>query len=57
MKVKMLVSIAGPRFCVEPGGIYQCGDAEGARLIAAGFATPWSKKIERTVQPLPPETR
>lgn len=36
----MLVGLSGPAFTRNPGDDHECDDAEGKRLIAAGYATP-----------------
>lgn len=36
----MLVGLSGPAFTRNPGDEHECDDAEGKRLIAAGYATP-----------------
>jgi hypothetical protein len=38
VKVKYLVSMAGTHFVRSPGDPGEVDDAEGARLVAAGFA-------------------
>lgn len=50
MKIKMLVSMAGPAISLNVGDEHECDDAEAMRLIAAGFAVPVSEMtIERAV--------
>ena len=34
----MLAGLSGPAICLQPGDEHDFDDAEGARLIAAGFA-------------------
>lgn len=36
--VRMLQSMAGVRFALAPGDIYECSIAEAERLIERGFA-------------------
>jgi hypothetical protein len=51
MRVKMLVTLVGHSFAVEPGCEHICSDAEAARLIVAGFAVPVSEiTLERAVK-------
>lgn len=58
MKVKVLVSMAGKGFALEPGDPYDCGEAEAKRLMDAGYAVPWAeKKVERAVRRVPAEKR
>lgn len=65
MRVKMLVCMVGPKIALDPGDEYICGDAEGARLIAAGYAAPVipvtvalaAPKLERAVKPKSREAR
>ena len=57
MKIKMLTSLAGADFVLSRGEeTDRFGDAEAARLIAAGFAEP-VEAIERAVKRGPYEKR
>ncbi|MFG1432343.1 hypothetical protein V5F44_11150 [Xanthobacter sp. V2C-8] len=55
MKIKMLVSIAGPDFALSSGDeTERFGDAEAARLVAAGYAIPIAEpKVERATRKAP----
>jgi hypothetical protein len=44
VKITMLVSLAGESFAVNAGDLYECDQAEAARMIAAGFAEPVASK-------------
>jgi hypothetical protein len=69
MRVKMLVCMVGPKIALDPGDEYICGDAEAARLVAAGYAAPVvsvpvavavaevAPKLERAVKPKSREAR
>lgn len=49
-KVQMLVGLSSPTRYYEPGDIYECDEAEAARLIGARYAVPAAeRKIERAV--------
>jgi hypothetical protein len=48
MKIKVLVSLAGDRFAVNPGDVVSVDDDEGQRLVAAGFARALSDKAKET---------
>ena len=55
MKIKYTTCVAGADFCRNPGDVADVDDAEGARLVAAGFAKPvktTAAKVETaTVKP------
>lgn len=55
MKIKMLVSIAGPDFALSPGEeTERFSDAEAARLVEAGYAAPVVEpKLERATLKTP----
>lgn len=54
----MLVGLSGPTKYYEPGDIYECDDAEAARLICARYAIPVVEtKVERAVAKPIVETR
>lgn len=58
MKVKLLVSMAGPELSLNVGDEHDFPDHEAANLIAAGFAVPVSEvKVERAVKPAAAEKR
>lgn len=55
----MLVGLSGPAKYYEPGELYECDEAEAARLIGARYAVPWVEdRIERAVdEPMAVERR
>lgn len=58
MEIKMLIGLAGPEYALSPGDIREFPEAEAARLIQAGYATPVAEpKVERAVRPAAVEKR
>ena len=58
MKIKLLVSMAGPSRSWEVGDEDDFPDKEATNLIQAGFAVPVSEaKVERAVKPTAAEKR
>ena len=54
----MLVGLSGPTKYYEPGDVYECDEAEAARLIGARYAIPIVEaRIERAVSKPIVETR
>lgn len=58
MKVKLLISRAGPSLSQNYGDVVEVGDEEGKRLIAAGKAEPVAEKRKaQKATTAPKETR
>lgn len=59
MKIRMLVSLAGPEYALDAGQeTDRFDDAEARRLIEAGYAVPVpEKRVERAVPRAIKETR
>lgn len=57
MKVKLLVSRAGPFFSQNAGEIIEVDDAEGKRLIASDQAEPVQKETATKKQPVKTATK
>lgn len=57
MKVKMLTGLSGPEYNLAPGDERDFPDAEGRRLIAAGFAVAVDTPIETATKKPVPEKR
>lgn len=59
MKVKMVVGLSGPTYCLNPGDEADFPQAEAVRLIQHGVAVPVAERqIERAVKaPRKKETR
>lgn len=53
MKVRMLVGLSGLEYSLAPGAEWEFGEAEAARLIAAGIA----ERAELPAAPSPVERR
>jgi len=57
-KVTLLVGLSGQTSSYAPGDVYECDEAEAARLIGARYAVPFVEKtIERAVASPAPEKR
>jgi hypothetical protein len=51
VRVKLLVGLSGPAYCLAPGDEHEFDAVEAQNLIAAGFAVPASEKpIQRAVK-------
>lgn len=48
MKVKMTTCMAGLDFVRNVGDVVDVDDAEGARMLLAGFAVPWRGREAET---------
>jgi len=57
VKVKLLTGLSGPLGSWQPGDIYECDAAEGARLIAAGYAEKVKSRVERATRAAAAELR
>lgn len=49
-RVKMVVGLSGPTYCLNPGDEADFPQAEAVRLIEHGIAVPLAEKIERAVK-------
>lgn len=47
MRIRMLVSIAGPEYVLQPGDERDFDKTEAMRLVKAGFAVAASEKKEK----------
>lgn len=50
MKLKMLTSLAGRDFSLSPGDEHEFGEAEGQRLVEAGYAEAVETQPKKTTK-------